>query len=435
MDRKITIPFFLLFLGIYSCNKNSPPDYPSVQISSPYSLATFNVPGTIQVTGHASDSKSLTSISVYIANSQNQPVEQSILVPVTSNSMNISLTYELNDIHMAGGEYYMTITASNGTNIASAFQQIYIDALPTKRTAIYAITRSSAGINAWKINSAFQDSLSFTVSGDYSSSDINTYYQQLYIAARDSGNVNVYSVPNPAELEWNIPGSPNPNPYFTNIYCNNDGEYLSYFTLDYVKCFNHSGQLQATYNTYAGYYPIKTFLWDNLVFIEEKSISSSAENLWAYYQGSGPKQQMPLPAGPMVAMCGYDNNDIFLFGNNSTGGAYMVLYSISANNYFSPITLAPYGQLLSVAQVNSNTYLMGFSDGIIYQYTYNPNSITPYINGVTASHVRYDSINNQVITASGKMVSEYNYGISSGTFITSVMLPDSVMDVRILFNK
>lgn len=156
MDRKITIPFFLLFLGIYSCNKNSPPDYPSVQISSPYSLATFNVPGTIQVTGHASDSKSLTSISVYIANSQNQPVEQSILVPVTSNSMNISLTYELNDIHMAGGEYYMTITASNGTNIASAFQQIYIDALPTKRTAIYAITRSSAGINAWKINSAFR---------------------------------------------------------------------------------------------------------------------------------------------------------------------------------------------------------------------------------------------------------------------------------------
>ncbi|HTA28309.1 MAG TPA: hypothetical protein VK809_11000, partial [Bacteroidia bacterium] len=218
MLKKNIILLFGLFLGIYSCKKDSPPGYPAVVISSPYSQEYFNVPTTIHVTGSVSDAKSLTAVTVYIANSQNTPVEHSIQVPVTSNNMSISLIYSLNDIHMAGGEYYMTITASNGTNTQSAFAKIYVDALPTQRTAIYAVTRNGAGINAWKINSSFQDSLSYTVSGDYSSSDVNSYYQQFYIAAHDSGNMNVYAVPDAAPY-WSITGDVTPAPYFTNIYC------------------------------------------------------------------------------------------------------------------------------------------------------------------------------------------------------------------------
>ncbi len=434
MDRKNIILLFCIFLSIYSCHKDSPPDYPTVIISSPYSLEYFNVPTTIHVTGSVSDAKSLTSVTVYIANSGNTPVEHSIQVPVTSNNMSISLTYSLDDIHMAGGEYYMTITASNGTNTQSAFKQIYVDALPTQRNAVYAITRNSAGINAWKINSSFRDSLSFTVPGDYSSSDVNSYYQQFYIAAHDSGNMNAYSVPDVAPY-WSITGAVTSSPYFTNIYCKEDEEFVSYYNLGYVKAYNHYGAIQATYNILSGYFPIKTFLWQGFLFVEEKSISSSQENFWSFYEASTAAYQQAVLSGPMVAMYGYDNNDLFVFGNNNSGGAYMQMYNIHTNLFHSPISLSSYGKLLSAAQINASTYLMGFSDGKIYQYTYNPNSITPYINGITASNIRYDSINNQVITSSGKMVSEYNYGLSSGTFVTSVNLPDSVMDIRILFNK
>lgn len=434
MERKNIILLFCFFLGLYSCKKDSPAGYPSVQISSPYSGEYFNVPGTIQVTGHASDSKQLTAVNVYIANAKNMAVEQTVKIPVTSNSMNISLGYLLNDIHMPGGEYYMTISASNGTNISSAFQQIYVDALPTKRTAIYAITRNSAGVHALKINSSFEDSLGFTVSGDYSSSDINSYYQQLYIAAHDSGNLNVYAVPQGGTV-WGIEGPVTSAPYFTNVYCKEDVEFISYYNLGYVKSFNHSGAIQATYTIFPGYYPIKTYLWNGFLFIEEKSMSSSQESLWMFYEASAASYKQAALGGPVVAMYGFDNDDIFVFGNNSSGGAYMHMYKISTNLFYSPISLASYGNILSAAQINANTYLIGFSDGKIYQYTYNPNSIVPYISGITASNIRYDSINNQVITSSGNVVSEYNVGINNGTFVTSVTLPDSVMDVRILFNK
>jgi hypothetical protein len=433
MIKKITIVFFCLLSGLYSCKKDSPPDYPSVQISSPYSLAIFNVPGTIYVTGHISEAKTLTAVSVYISNNQNIPVEQTIPVTITSNNMDFSCSYALNDIHMPGGQYYLTVAASNGANIGTAFQKIYIDAALTKRTAIYAITRNSAGVNAFKIDSVFHSSLSYSVPGDYSSSDINSYYQQLYIAGHDSGNVNVYSVPAVAS-NWSITGIYSPAPYFTNVYCSNDAEFISYYNLACVKCYNHKGALQSIFNAFAGYYPIKTFSWGSLLFIEEKNIASPQEFIGTYYQASAVTYQQANLPGPVVAMFGYDNNNLFIFGNSTTGGGYMLLYSFT-NNIFTPVSLTTSAQLLSVAQVNANTYLMSFNNGIMYQYGYNINGMVPYINGINASTVRYDSINNQVIASTGNMINEYNYSFSSASFVASATVPDSVRDVRVLYNK
>src|SRR6185312_4697943 len=260
MWKMLSLLFLIFFLALCSCKKDTPAGYPSVQISAPYPSAIFNVPCTIQVTGHASDSKSLTSVTVYIANGQNVAVESPIKIPVTSNSMNVSCLYRLSDIHLPSGQYYMTITASNGTNTASAFQQIYIDAVPTKSVAIYAITRDAMGVHAWGIDSTFHVSpaYSYSVLGDYSSFDINSYYQQLYIAGHDSGNVNVYSVPMPSP-DWAISGTPSPTPYFTNVCCNNDAEFISYYANNmpngYVKCYNHLGALQSVFNATTGYYP------------------------------------------------------------------------------------------------------------------------------------------------------------------------------------
>ncbi len=440
MERKITILFFGLILGLYSCHKDSGSDYPKVLISSPYSMEYFNVPGTIQVTGSASDSKTLTSVTVYLATSLNSPVEQVVQLPVTSNNMNVSCAYTLNDIHLASGKYYMTITTSNGTNVSSAFQEVYVTGVPVKRMAIYAFTRNSSGVHAWGIDSVFNVSptLSYTVSGDYSSSDVNSYYGQLYIAGHDSGNVNVSSidVPYPPQSAWNILGSVSPSPYFTNIYCMGDNEFISYANLGYVKCYNHKGVEQTTYNTYSGDYPIKTLAWLGFVFIEEKSISSQSENIWTFYEGSSVKQQNSLPAGSVVALWGYDNNDIFIFGNRSSGGAYIQFYNFSNSTFYTPsIPLTSYGQLLSVVQINANNYLMSFDNGNIIHYSYATNNFVPYITGITASTVRYDSIDNQVIASSGNIVNAYNYGLSSATLTNSVTISDSVRDVRILFNK
>jgi hypothetical protein len=437
MVFKKRIFIFSLCAIFFACKKDKTVDSPTVQITAPTGLQTFSVFDTLTVKANVSDPQGLKSVSIYLSTGDPTPVLPTSLVTITSNNMSFSWLYPLNDIHLAGGQYYITVSASNGTNTTYAYQEIYVDGAPTVKEAVYAITRNGSNTEAWKLDNFMHVSSSFSVSGNYSASDVNSYYQQLYIAASDSGNVNAYSVPLDGGA-WSTPGGFSPTPFFTNVYSYGDAAYVSYYGVGnggYVKYFNHNGVSQAQINVPTGYFPIKTFAWDNYLLVEQKNVSSPLENLVLYYAQSGLGYQQASIPGPMVAMYGMDNDDVFVFGNQPSGTPYLMKYSISGNDFYSPVTL-PNAKLLSATQINSQTFLIGFNNGIIYQYTYNPVNFVQYISGVNANRLRYDPVNNQLILATGKIVQEYNCGPTSATLAYSTTpLPDSVMDVEILNNK
>jgi len=437
MLSKKRIFIFSLCAIFFACKKDKTVDTPTVQITAPTGLQTFSVFDTLTVKANVSDPQGLKSVSIYLSTGNPTPVLPNSSVTITSNNMSFSWPYALYDLHLATGTYYITVSASNGTNIAYAYQQINVDAAPTVREAGYAITRNGSNTEAYKLDNTMHISSSFPVSGNYSSSDVSSYYQQLYIASSDSGNVNAYGVP--ADVgAWSTPGGFSPTPFFTNVYSYGDAAYISCYGIGnggYVKYFNHNGISQAQINAVTGYFPIKTFAWDNYLLVEQKKVSSPAENLVLYYAASGLGYQQASLPGPVVAMYGMDNDDVFIFGSQPSGAPYLMKYSISGNNFYSPVSL-PNAKILSATQINSQTFLVGFNNGIIYQYTYNPVNFLPYISGINANRLRYDAVNNQLVLATGKIVQEYNCGPSSATLAyTSTPLPDSVMDVEILNNK
>jgi len=426
--------FFITLCSLFfACKKDTNLDSPAIQISAPAGLQTFNVFDTINVQGHVSDADGLKSLSISLTTGQSSTVLPSVQVPITSNSMTFNWPFILSDIHLASGPYYITVTASNGTNTSYAYQEIYVNAAPTKRLAVYALTRNSEGVRAWQLDSVFHVSGGAWVSSNYSASDISAYYQQLYIAPSDTGNVSAISVPSDATI-WSVQGLYSAAPVFTNVYSYGNAAYVSFYVGGYVKYFDHNGAQQMVVTTDLGYYPIKTCVWNNYLFVEEKSITSSTEDLVLYYASTGVGYQQCALPGPVIAMYGMDNNDLFIFGNQTSGAPYMEEYNISGNLFYAPISL-PNAKLLSVAQISSGSFLIGFNNGNVYQYTYNPSNFLTYISGVNASHIRYDAVNNQAVIASNNIVQEYNCGISSATLAYSATMPDSVLDVQILFNK
>jgi len=432
MLRRKRIFIFIICNLFFACKKDSNIDSPSVQILQPSGLQTFNVFDTINVKASVSDADGLKSISIVLTNAQSSQVLPPVSVPVTSNSMTFTWPYILSDIHLASGQYFITVTASNGTHSTNANQKINVITAPTKRIAIYAITRNASNVQTWKIDTLFHSTAGPLVNGNYSGSDISSYYQQLFIAASDTGNVNAISVPSGTSL-WNVQGITSNTPYFTNIYSYGDAAYVSLYN-GYVKYYDHKGNIQTVIAANANYYPLKTFAWSNYLFTEEKSTTSSAENLVLYYAQSGVGYQQVSIPGPIVAMYGMDANDVFIFGNQTSGAPYMQDYNISGNIFYTPITL-PNAKLLSVAQLSSGSFLMGFDNGMIYQYTYNPSNFVAYLNGINASHIRYNALNNQLVLTSNKVVQEYNCGVSSATLVYSITMPDSVLDIQILYNK
>jgi len=428
--KRIPTVILLLFLFIFSCKKDNPIGYPSVQIISPSGLNTYGVFDTIIIKANVSDASHLQSVTVYITNAQNEPVLPTAVIPITGKSMSFTCRYPLNNIHLANGEYNIVVNASNGTNTQLAFQQVYIDAVPTVRLGIYAVTRNSNGVHVSKIDTNFMVSMIYTQGGDYSSSDVSSYYQQLYISAADSGSVTAL-MPNGSAI-WSIPGLISPTPYFTNVYSYGDAMYISQYYNGYIKYINHSGAGVMTTTAASGYYPIKTCVWNNYLFAEEKNIGSPLRNLVVYYAPSGAGYEQAVIPGPVVAIFGMDANDLFVFGNNTSGGAYLQLYNVPGNIFYSPIAL-PAANLLSVAQIDAQTYLLGFDNGIIYSYSYNPNGFVPYLTGVTASHMQYDQPDNELVVSSGKNVYEYN--CTPLTLIYTANMQDSVLNLHLLYNK
>ncbi|HXP51605.1 MAG TPA: Ig-like domain-containing protein [Bacteroidia bacterium] len=421
---------FLIISVFFSCKKSGNNGSPTVQITSPTGNPTYSVFDTIQVKAHVSDAVSLQSVTVYIVNSQNVPVLANATVPISGKDFSFTCPYVLGDIHLTSGAYTIVVRAYNGTNATLGYQKITINAAPTIRTGIYAVTRNSGGVHVLKIDTSFNVSTLYTQTGDYSSSDISSYYQQLYIGAADSGNVNTLAMPG-GSPSWGVVGIVSSSPCFTNIYSNGNSVYVSEY-LGFIKYYNSSGALATVFNVTAGNYPIKTCSWSNYLFAEIKNIGSTTRNLVLYYSGSGTGFEQSVLPGPVVTMYGMDNNDLYVFGNKDSGGAYLQLFNISGNIFYSPITL-PSAKLLSVTQIDAQTYLIGFDNGIIYKYTYNPNSIVPFINGVVASHLQFDIANNEVIASSGKYVSEYSY--SSAALIHAANAQDSVLNLHVLYNK
>jgi hypothetical protein len=419
----------LLLLSFFSCKKDNKTDTPTVQITAPTGLPTYNVFDSIRISGTASDPQGLRSINVFLSTGNSIPIMGTAPVTVTSNTTNFSLVYVLNDIHLASGNYYVTVGASNGTNSAYAYQEIYVKAAPTIREAVYAITRSGTTTQVWKMDSMLHSSLAATEPGNFINADISSYYQQLFVSAYDTGNMNAINVPGVSPA-WSIPGVNTIAPYFTNVYSVNDVAYVSLYNGD-INYYDTHGNLQSQYLATLGYYPIKTFLFDSYLFTEQKNISGPSENLVLYYPSGGSFQQAALP-GPLVAMYGQDNDDIFVFGNSTSGNPYFEQYSISKNLFYSPISL-PSAKLLSATQIDANTYLIGFANSTVYLYTWNPNSMVSFVSGINANKLRYDVAGNTVIAAVVKSVNQYNY--TTGALMYTTPLPDTVKDVQILYNK
>lgn len=420
----------VLCIMISACKKENNKDTPSINIIAPAGFTSYNVFDTVKVTAQVSDPAGLKTVSVYIMNSANIQVLQGYQVQVTSNNMTFTVPLIINNIHLPSGNYFVAVNAYNGANMNYAYRQIYIAAAPQKRVAVYAITRAGTWLQGYTLDSALHSSTAFTVAGNYAASDVNSYYQQLYIVPLDTGNASALNVP-ANSFAWSLQGINSPAHYFTNVYSYGNAAYVSLFA-GFVKFYNSTGVLQMQINTDTAYYPVKTLVWNNFLFVEEKSISSPGDNLVVFYQASGMGyQQLALPSGSQVAMFGYDINDLLVAGNQSNGMPYLLQYNISANTFFAPVAL-PSSRMLSAVQINSNTYLLSFADQTIYQYTWSPNAFSPFMSGVAASKLRYDAVNNEILAAAANTVKEYTY--PGASLLYSASLGDSVLDIQILYN-
>lgn len=421
---------FALTVLLYACKKEEDTIPPVVNISSPYDNQYFSVHDTMSVSASVSDETGLKSVSVVLVNENLVPVQQVREVQVNNKEMQFTLQEVIYDIYLESGVYYIRIAASDGYNTTNDYRQVNITAAPRERKGIIFTSNDASSVSVFAADNALAITPKIVLPGDYSASAVNSYYQDLYVAGKYSGKVNAVSM-TANSVKWNIPVIQGSVPYFTNVYNDGNYSYVSYYDGN-LRGYDHNGVLRYTATAAQNFYPVKSLHHEEYIITEQHDKTSPVRKLVVYYATNGTgKQETSLLSQDVKELYSKDADNVFVFGNNGSQGV-IEIYSMSGNGFWSPHTL-PTGRLLSVTQVDSNTYLIGHENNIVYKFQYLPLSLTSFINGVTANAIEYDPVMNQVVVADNNNLRLFNY--ANGGLIGSVAHTDTIEAVHVWYNK
>jgi hypothetical protein len=419
-----------LVVLLYACKKEEDTVAPFVNISSPFENQAFAVHDTMSVSATVSDETLLESAYVILVDENLVPVQPAVQVKVDNNEEKFTLKYVIYDIHLASGTYYVKVSAFDGYNTTNSYRKVSVTAAPRERKGFYLVSGSQSSLTVSLADDALTITPKLTLSGDYAASSINSYYQDLYVSGKYSGGMNAVSLQNNS-LKWNLPVVQGTVPYFTNVYNDGNYSYVSYYS-GHLRGYDHNGTLKYTVTAAENFFPDNTYHHGEYIISEQHDKTSPVRKLAVYYASNGTgKQETSVLFQDVIAFHSKDPDNIFVFGNSGSQGDISI-YSMSGNSFWSPYGL-PSGRLLSVAQVDNNTYLLAHENQVVYKFQYNPLGLIPLITGVKATSIQYDPVMSQVVTSGDNNLRLYNY--QNGAMINSVLYSDTIRGVHVWYNK
>lgn len=424
--------FFLFALLLFSCKKDDDSYGPAITFHTPESEQTFAVFDNVHVTAAITDETKITSVTVTLTDLSYTPVHVGIHVPVTSPSMSLNMNYALDNIHLESGRYLIMITASDGRNDSRAYQPVNIIAVPkVLKHLVVATSGSSSSTSLSLTDSAFTMLTPYhTFAGDYLGSSASSYDQEVFMCGNYTGAFTALDLQT-AVPKFSVAAAISGNPYFTAWYSEDRRNYVGRYD-GTVKGYTDNGNVIYTASAVPGYYATAAVMSDNRLVAAEQSKTSPGKLLVSYYTTGAAAQQLPL-AQDVVAMCGKDDNSVFIFGNVSGQGVIQLFDRIS-NNLWNPYnySLAP-GAILSAVKIDDDTYLIGHSNGNIYKYKFLTSSVTTYLTGYTALQLRYDESGNRLYIAEQNRISAVDY--PSSVLTGSVGSAENIRNISLLYNR
>ena len=419
-------------ITLFSCKKDVDKRGPEIKFNTPIENQTFNVYDYVTVNATVTDEVKLSSVSVSLLDAGQNYAHVTLPVTVSSPSMTLNMAYFLDNIHLESGIYYIKIAASDGENDSQKFQKIYLIAVPKALNSIYVVSNTgSSQTNLSTIDATFSSILPYnTFSGDHLASSISSYDQQAYMCGNYTGSFtgHVLAFNSPKFI---IAPSVSSNPYFTGYYNDVRDVYVARYDGN-IKGYNYAGGLIYNATALSGYYAQHICFNDGQLIAEEKEVFTSTKKLVTYYATGSVEKNCALTQD-VVAFCEMNSSNVFVFGNVA-GQATIELFDRINNNLWSPypFSLAS-GSLLSALKLDSDTYLLGHSNGTIYKYQYSLNSVTTYLTGYTAVKLKYDEVNDKLYVVEANKVTTFD--LTTLSLVNTINSTETILDLHLLYNR
>lgn len=419
----------LLFFAL-GCRKSSDTRPPEIEILTPTHMAGFNVFDFVSVMADVRDDNRLVAVTIDLQNQNFSSMIPIISVDPGSKEVRVSESFFLEDIHLESGLYYVKVWAYDGVNEKSAFREIYITGAPLELNNMFLVSAPSPGVQVWSTVGSGTISPFHTFPSEYGGAAVNSYHQYLLTMGAESDALVAYH-PSIIDTLWFKPNPGNlPLPYYVDIVEGTDGLTYVTTTTGKVLSYGQSGTIGTEINSPSDYNPDNIFLWNEKIIVEQKHVSSSANQMGIYYPNSGVLDQSISFGNDIVSWEVRNDDELFVLSNDPSDQAHLHIYGYAGNYFWQPHGM-PAGKVYDSYRINNDELIISHDQGL-YHYTYSSNSLIPIESGHSFSKLVYDWVNSVLYCVEGSDLFTYDL---SGNQLDQLSHSDVIDDVLLFYNK
>jgi len=417
----------LLVILFFSCKKKDD-NPPVINITYPIDNNSFSTIDSILVKGKITDDKKIVSYSFSIVDAQMKIVcETETYNGENNKSINLNNDFFFSNIYLPTGQYYLLVSASDGTNTTNNYTKITLQAINTELKKVIVSLDNNQTTDIYKIDSG-QVKFLFSSLVEYQDVDVNSDYQQIMILSKN-GSLKSYDA-NSYNITWE---KSNLNNYYTNYFARiknfRKTTYVGY-NFGNIKAINKYGTITNTYDANNdAFLPSDICEFNNEIFTYFFTKNTLSGEVAYFYETGNFHNYYALNLDQIIGIFAYDETKILILGNI---GDSAKAYTLNPeNNYLDNEDNFISAKILSAFKDDANNIYFATTDKI-QRYSINNKAIYSFINNINNALLFYDKLNQIIYVASGNQIKLYN---KNGILITSYTFISTVIDIDFLYNK
>ena len=426
VNYKVQVLIFICFQLLYcSCSKNDD-NPPEVNVQSPMSNESFQLPLDIKISGYVIDNEKVDRVEVDLVSGNSTTIVQGFDLDVDSSYFVFDLYLSVEDRLLLSGNYFINIKAYDEFgNFTSEYISIYLNEIPKTLESLIYITSNN---NQTFINQ--QDSLGNSqivkqITGNHLLSIGNSRSQHLFVGSDQDGEF--FYLNNFTNLST-IPVAAANNPLFIDGSKSDNGDQTHLVLGDgRINSYNKNGNIINTIYSKDQESFGKFNTQENIVLVESSS-SFLDRDLVVYFRQSGIEKQRVEVNGQIIKIVPITNNEYAIFSqflNEST----ISIYYENLNQLYTDLDLP--NSIIYDARLFDDYLIFSSSNGL-YKYDFNQNNLNSISFNLKPSKIIPNEIDSFIYLTVGSEIWTYN---KNGNLSLLSNYGDSIRNFIPIYNK
>jgi len=409
-----------------ACKKNDD-SVPQIIMSSPVANEEFIAGDTLLVKASITHSSVIVSVKVALVNTEGVPVLTPKYFFPATNSYEVNYEY-LVESDLPGGNYSLLLSVADEKSTEKLYTPVAIRGQERVFNRVIAVCKpNTLKTYLYTINKVGEQNLILSLDCRCTDADISNDLRLLYIL-RKSPDILIALDLDSLWTEYSIDAMP-PYPEFNSV------SFFSFPSLAYVP--NANGEIRGYNGSGTPVYvtavnldtiPLRCWKHDNIILAYCERRGGPERFIRQYYCNTGVFRlgmEMDLD---IIGIFSPDPDISIVFGNDENGR--VLEYDVRANFIYSEISI-PEGTIGSIVSLTAGKCLFSHVDGI-FIYDYDGGSVIPWLTGIEADAIAYDSVREYVYVATGNLIQVYR--LSDEELLQEVTLPYEVEKILIQYN-